>query len=250
MRNDELTACRISRRTCLPFILSLIFILPRLSMLFLLILACVIPSMVVCWAAAFAVRRLGPRWGLVDRPGHRKIHAAPMPTSGGLAIWLGIVLPLAVGQVALWGLPEIGRQASAGDSSTVAFARLAASVGQALGTAGRRHRADAAGAGRRSPRARLAAAIGRANRRGRRAGFAGLADEPVSRLAQHALDHRRAERALDRRAGELVQHARQHGRAVGRRGGHRRGHVGRHDAVDAIGPTTTSRNCSSPASCW
>jgi UDP-GlcNAc:undecaprenyl-phosphate/decaprenyl-phosphate GlcNAc-1-phosphate transferase len=71
----------------------------------LFILACLIPSMIVCWAAAFAVRRLGPRWGLVDRPGHRKIHSAPMPTSGGLAIWLGIVLPLAVGQVALWALP-------------------------------------------------------------------------------------------------------------------------------------------------
>jgi UDP-GlcNAc:undecaprenyl-phosphate/decaprenyl-phosphate GlcNAc-1-phosphate transferase len=70
------------------------------------ILACTLPSLVVCWAAAFAVRRLGPRWGLVDRPGHRKIHSAPMPTSGGLAIWLGIVLPLAVGQGALWGLPE------------------------------------------------------------------------------------------------------------------------------------------------
>ena len=67
-----------------------------------LILGCLVPSMVVCWAAAFAVRRWGPRWGLVDRPGHRKIHAAPMPTAGGLAIWLGIVLPLLAGQIALW----------------------------------------------------------------------------------------------------------------------------------------------------
>ena len=48
---------------------------------------------------------VGPRWGLVDRPGHRKIHSAPMPTSGGLAIWLGIVLPLAVGQAVLWAMP-------------------------------------------------------------------------------------------------------------------------------------------------
>jgi UDP-GlcNAc:undecaprenyl-phosphate GlcNAc-1-phosphate transferase len=72
------------------------------------ILACTLPSMVVCWAAAFAVRRLGPRWGLVDRPGQRKIHSTPMPTSGGLAIWLGIVLPLAVGQAVLWGIAEKG----------------------------------------------------------------------------------------------------------------------------------------------
>ncbi len=67
-----------------------------------LILGAILPSLIVCWAAGFAVRRWGPRWGLVDRPGHRKIHSAPMPTSGGLAIWLGIVLPLAVGQVVLW----------------------------------------------------------------------------------------------------------------------------------------------------
>ena len=72
--------------------------------MFWLIFGCTIPSMVVCWAAAFAVRRVGPRWGLVDRPGHRKVHDTAMPTSGGLAIWLGIVLPLAVGQIALWGL--------------------------------------------------------------------------------------------------------------------------------------------------
>ncbi len=69
-----------------------------------LIFGCTIPSMIVCWTAALAVRRWGPRWGLVDRPGPRKIHARPMPTSGGLAIWLGIVLPLAAGQIALWGL--------------------------------------------------------------------------------------------------------------------------------------------------
>ena len=75
-------------------------------MSFFVIVACMVPSMVVCWAAAFAVRKLGPRWGLVDRPGHRKIHSAPMPTSGGLALWLGIVLPLAVGQVTLWGLSQ------------------------------------------------------------------------------------------------------------------------------------------------
>ena len=69
-----------------------------------MIVGCIVPSMVVCWAAAFAVRRWGPRWGLVDRPGHRKIHSAPMPTAGGLAIWLGIVLPLAAGQIVLWTL--------------------------------------------------------------------------------------------------------------------------------------------------
>lgn len=67
-----------------------------------LILGATIPSMLVCWAAAWLVRRWGPRWGLVDRPGERKIHTQAMPTAGGLAIWLGIVLPFAAGQLALW----------------------------------------------------------------------------------------------------------------------------------------------------
>ena len=49
---------------------------------------------------------LSPRLGQVDRPGHRKVHAAPMPTSGGLAIWLGIVAPLALGQLLLIALPS------------------------------------------------------------------------------------------------------------------------------------------------
>lgn len=72
--------------------------------MFTLILACTLPSLVVCWAAAFAVRRWGGKFGLVDRPGHRKIHAVPMPTSGGLAIWLGIVAPLTVAQFVLWAI--------------------------------------------------------------------------------------------------------------------------------------------------
>lgn len=66
-----------------------------------LVAGSLIPSLLVAWAAGFGVRRFGPRLGLVDRPGHRKVHAVPTPTSGGLAIWLGIVLPLAVGNVVL-----------------------------------------------------------------------------------------------------------------------------------------------------
>ncbi len=77
-----------------------------------LILGCTIPSLIVCWAAAFAVRRWGPGWWLLDRPGARKIHAMPMPTGGGLAIWLGITLPLAMGQLLLWGVVGFGTSRS------------------------------------------------------------------------------------------------------------------------------------------
>ncbi len=66
-----------------------------------LILGAVLPSMATTWAAACVVRAVGPRLNLVDKPGHRKVHSKIMPTAGGLAVWLGIVLPLAVGQVVL-----------------------------------------------------------------------------------------------------------------------------------------------------
>ena len=66
-----------------------------------LLLAAVLPSLLIAWAAAFYVRRKAAAWGLVDRPGERKIHHEPMPMGGGLAIWAGIVIPFAVGQLAL-----------------------------------------------------------------------------------------------------------------------------------------------------
>ncbi|NQT11367.1 MAG: undecaprenyl/decaprenyl-phosphate alpha-N-acetylglucosaminyl 1-phosphate transferase [Planctomycetes bacterium] len=70
--------------------------------------------MFVAWAAGYVVRRYAPSLGLVDRPGHRKVHSAPTPTGGGLAIWLGIVLPLALGQLALgWLIRSPGSDAAA-----------------------------------------------------------------------------------------------------------------------------------------
>jgi UDP-GlcNAc:undecaprenyl-phosphate GlcNAc-1-phosphate transferase len=63
--------------------------------------------MVLCWAAAWAVRRWGPQWGLIDRPDERKVHARPTPTGGGLAIWLGIVGSFAAGQLVLWFLTDV-----------------------------------------------------------------------------------------------------------------------------------------------
>jgi UDP-GlcNAc:undecaprenyl-phosphate GlcNAc-1-phosphate transferase len=59
------------------------------------------PALVVSCATAFVLRKLALRWGLIDAPGDRKVHAHPTPFGGGLAIWAGVVLPLAVAQVAL-----------------------------------------------------------------------------------------------------------------------------------------------------
>ena len=80
-----------------------------------LIAGATLPSMLVAWAAAYLVRRYGPRLGLVDRPGDRKVHTRATPTGGGLAIWLGIVGPFALGQLLLWYLLGVhdGRAAEA-----------------------------------------------------------------------------------------------------------------------------------------
>lgn len=66
-----------------------------------LVLGAVLPSLVVSSVAAALVRRWAPRWGLLDQPGQRKVHSMPTPLGGGLAIWLGMVLPLAAGNLLL-----------------------------------------------------------------------------------------------------------------------------------------------------
>ena len=68
----------------------------------LVVFGSVLPALLVSWMAGWGVRRWAPRLGLVDRPGHRKIHSQPVPTAGGLAIWLGLVAPFAAGQLILW----------------------------------------------------------------------------------------------------------------------------------------------------
>jgi len=78
-----------------------------------LILGATLPSMLFSCAAAYVVRRFAPRWGLLDRPGERKVHTQAMPTGGGLAIWLGVVGPFALGQIALWHLLGAGEAAAA-----------------------------------------------------------------------------------------------------------------------------------------
>ncbi|MBW3599531.1 MAG: undecaprenyl/decaprenyl-phosphate alpha-N-acetylglucosaminyl 1-phosphate transferase [Planctomycetes bacterium] len=55
-----------------------------------------LPSLVIAWLATFAMRRLAPSWGLIDRPGHRKVHQDPTPMGGGLAIWLGVIATVAL----------------------------------------------------------------------------------------------------------------------------------------------------------
>jgi len=76
-----------------------------------LIFGSLVPSLMISFAACWLARRYGPAMGLLDQPGERKIHADPMPTGGGVAIWLGIVLPFAVAQTALWIVVHDGLRA-------------------------------------------------------------------------------------------------------------------------------------------
>ena len=64
-----------------------------------LVLGAVVPSLLVSWTLTFVVRRLAPRFGLIDKPAARKVHVTPTPLGGGIAIWLGVILPLIGG---LW----------------------------------------------------------------------------------------------------------------------------------------------------
>lgn len=41
------------------------------------------------------------RLGIVDLPGHRKIHAEPIPLAGGLAVLTGLIIPIILGLISL-----------------------------------------------------------------------------------------------------------------------------------------------------
>ncbi len=47
-------------------------------------------------------RNLARRIGLVDDPGNRKIHDAPIPLAGGLAVLTGLIVPTLIGAIAVF----------------------------------------------------------------------------------------------------------------------------------------------------
>src|SRR5436190_13465544 len=59
-------------------------------------------SFVIAWVATFLMIRVAPRIGFVDKPGHRKIHSNPKPLGGGVAIFLGVAIPLAAVVIYAW----------------------------------------------------------------------------------------------------------------------------------------------------
>ena len=51
-------------------------------------------SLVVCLGLVYLLRGLACRFGLVDHPGGRKLHAHPTPTLGGVAMFLSVALTM------------------------------------------------------------------------------------------------------------------------------------------------------------
>ncbi|MEJ5297253.1 MAG: hypothetical protein WHZ52_04365, partial [Armatimonadota bacterium] len=48
------------------------------------------------------VRDFAIRMGVLDHPGGRRIHDRPVPRWGGIAIWLGVVLAVALAALGDW----------------------------------------------------------------------------------------------------------------------------------------------------
>ncbi len=69
--------------------------------LLLFVAGAVVPSFLVAWVSVWFLRPLALRWHLIDQPGTRKVHTVPTPLGGGVAIWLGVIVPFALGQVVL-----------------------------------------------------------------------------------------------------------------------------------------------------
>jgi UDP-GlcNAc:undecaprenyl-phosphate GlcNAc-1-phosphate transferase len=64
-------------------------------------------SFIVSWMATLLIRQIAPRFGFVDKPGGRKIHANPKPLGGGVAILAGVALPL-LGALIVLHSPLVG----------------------------------------------------------------------------------------------------------------------------------------------
>lgn len=68
----------------------------------LFVLACLVPTIALGWAFCWLVRKLAPRYGLIDQPaGGHKTHRDATPLGGGIAVWLSLLFVLALAQVFL-----------------------------------------------------------------------------------------------------------------------------------------------------
>jgi UDP-GlcNAc:undecaprenyl-phosphate GlcNAc-1-phosphate transferase len=89
---------------------------PRMGFLtfpFNVFLAAFVSGLMTSFATLPLWRRWCLRTGLVDDPGHRKIHSTPIPLAGGLAVLTGLLLPLVLAVLALkFGKADINQAAT------------------------------------------------------------------------------------------------------------------------------------------
>ena len=82
----------------------------------------------VCLAASATLtvvaRRWAPRLGYVDHPARRKIHRRPMPYGGGVAVFLSVLVGLAVVALAAWAYGAPQGPLGAEGAATTQFGRL------------------------------------------------------------------------------------------------------------------------------
>jgi UDP-GlcNAc:undecaprenyl-phosphate GlcNAc-1-phosphate transferase len=69
-----------------------------------LISTCAGFGLVVSAMLTSVMRRVAPRWGLVDQPNARKVHVVPTPLGGGIAIAGGVLVPLVSVQLIVWAV--------------------------------------------------------------------------------------------------------------------------------------------------
>jgi UDP-N-acetylmuramyl pentapeptide phosphotransferase/UDP-N-acetylglucosamine-1-phosphate transferase len=61
---------------------------------------CLLPAFAISWTLTWVMRKVAPLLGLLDQPAARKVHVTPTPLGGGIAIYLGVVIPLLLAQQA------------------------------------------------------------------------------------------------------------------------------------------------------
>ncbi len=78
--------------------------------MFWFLVACAVPSFVVSFVTTAAMKRLAPRWGLIDQPAGVKqhsTHSKATPLGGGVGIYLGFLIPIVIAQLtAVWAAAQ------------------------------------------------------------------------------------------------------------------------------------------------
>src|ERR1041385_7283418 len=64
-------------------------------------LLAIVGAFVLAFASLPLWKRICVRYGLMDDPGHRKIHHHPIPLAGGLAVLTGVLAPMLIASLFL-----------------------------------------------------------------------------------------------------------------------------------------------------